>query len=275
MTASAMLVRDTDVRTPCDLDGGWAPRGPGGPTTPCALDLPAAPGVVAAADRPTALAPATTDVAAQGIPLRELWTGRAGQLRVCRAVGRALAELHRHPVRAGQRTAALPSLLSGELPTGATGAVRDALADPTVRRAVRVVERGWTAEGWVHGDVRLDDLWVDTGVGRCRAKECRVRLIDRGGAGVGPAAWDLAGVVDALITAARTWDLRVPTALAAFGEGYRHAGGTGRPRAAEACAMALHRAACPTTPPDDVPQLVARAHRAAGLVRAEQGVGIR
>ena len=183
----------------------------------------------------------------------QLWTAVAGSrsvadvrgsmndvLDLCQAWGAALGRLHTTPVRVSRTGGGRPPrarpwvldrrtlvrTLAGEGPGPATDRRHWILAcleeSVELRLAAAEVAERWTAEHWVHGDLRLAQVMVSEHGGP------RVRFVGLGYGGLGDPAWDLAAAYDGLTAQAVVWGLPTTLTVEYFLQGYRHAGGPAR-----------------------------------------------
>ncbi len=140
-----------------------------------------------------------------------------------RAVGQALAELHRHPVDPVAPVAPrpwalhlddLPPSMAGGAPGSPVAAVLEIAAEPDVRRAIDAATAGWRTECWTHGDLSPANILVGSWDGdRVGAGDAAVRggsssarlratFVDLEGAGRGNPDWDL---VTAVTSVRQVW----------------------------------------------------------------------
>jgi aminoglycoside phosphotransferase (APT) family kinase protein len=168
------------------------------------------------------------------VALTEVRGNVADLAEVCQAWGSALGRLHTTAVRStraggsGRPPRAWPWVLDegalARFTCRGPGAVRfggilpSLEAGPLRIAATEVAER-WTAQHWVHGDLRPDQVLVSGSA---------VRLVGLGSAGLGDPAWDLAAAYDGLQTLSDGWALPPRLAVDYFLQGYRHAGGPAR-----------------------------------------------
>ena len=174
-------------------------------------------------------------VPVDGIPLYAVHGTHEHVLAVARSWGEALAVLHqsvdadtlaakgfpRLPVPWVFDPDRLPTSM-GRPPEGsALAAVLDMARSAPVRALAASVLADWSPAEPVHGDLSAANVLVAEGAGGPT-----VRFIDVEGAGLGPAAWDLACALDTLGDLTRQWGHA--DVVPAFVAGYRAAGGPGR-----------------------------------------------
>jgi aminoglycoside phosphotransferase (APT) family kinase protein len=119
-------------------------------------------------------------------------------------------------------------------------AVRDRLlARPAVASLLRELAAGWSVVAVIHGDIKFDNVLVgpaegsvgagDGSVGAGDGSGPRVWLIDWELAGLGEPAWDLAGIVEGVVTAQAmtTGRVDIPSAAALVGPGLEAYAGAG------------------------------------------------
>jgi Ser/Thr protein kinase RdoA (MazF antagonist) len=137
-----------------------------------------------------------------GRPLHEALAASADPARLLWALGTALAKVHDLPMSADVPrrrpwvldvcSIGLPHLLAGD--DALVALVGVVAGDASLRAALERGAAAWVADGFVHGDVKFDNVLVDgDGV---------VQLVDWELAGRGATVWDLAGVVDGLVVPA-------------------------------------------------------------------------
>ena len=172
--------------------------------------------------------------AVDGIPLYAAHGTPARLAEVARAWGAAVASLHRTGCPTSYAAQGIPVLPApwvvtpdrlppsmGEPADGSPLAdLRAEARSDRMRWICAELTAHWSPDVLLHGDLGAANVLVDE-----RAGTPVVRLIDLEGAGLGPAAWDLAGALDTLGELVRQWGC--PEVVPAFVAGYRAAGGPG------------------------------------------------
>ena len=136
---------------------------------------------------------------------------RDEHIRLLRGLGRSLAVLHSADP---DRTLLVPrrpwvlDVVNGNVPhTLVNDPGIEALVDrvnrhPELVAAIQRLAASWTTAGVVHGDIKFDNVVVTDSSAGCRPLDQGVVdlvLVDWELAGLGPAVWDLAGVVVGMI----------------------------------------------------------------------------
>jgi tRNA A-37 threonylcarbamoyl transferase component Bud32 len=155
---------------------------------------------------PGELGPLVLEVVPDARPLHELMAELDGDLGpVLAELGRLLARLHTARVRPGlvpMRRPWLLDLAGGITPTFVepSAEVREIVASirgrSSLMGSILSVSRTWHATVFMHGDVKWDNVLV----GRDAAGVVRLRLVDWEMAGLGDPTWDIAAVVEGLLT---------------------------------------------------------------------------